>query len=265
MTEPTASDAADQPRRRELGPPVDRLSAAGVAGAKDDAVTGKRVSGPAPGVRPALAEDVHASGSTASDMTPQAVIATWKDDFPTFWPKGSGSTLPCPGSRRAKSPFSISRRCPVSPVKLSTGVLVLYADDESFTFMTPEGHTLSAWITFSARRDGDVTSPRPRHWSDRPTRSTISPTCSAATSQNNKFWQATLHNLATTVGVRRPGRRGPGGVHRREPAMAPLAQRPPQRDAPVRAPDADLARPLAHPTGVTRASVSHRRGLTVAV
>ena len=35
--------------------------------------------------------------------------------------------------------------------------MVLYADDESFTFMTPEGHTLSAWITFSAYRDGDVT------------------------------------------------------------------------------------------------------------
>jgi hypothetical protein len=29
-------------------------------------------------------------------------------------------------------------------------VLVIYADAESFTFMTPEGHALSAWITFSA-------------------------------------------------------------------------------------------------------------------
>ena len=46
---------------------------------------------------------------------------------------------------------------PGAPVKLSTGVMVIYADDESFTFMTPEGHTLSAWITFSAYRDGDVT------------------------------------------------------------------------------------------------------------
>ena len=46
---------------------------------------------------------------------------------------------------------------PGSPVRLSTGVMVIYADDESFTFMTPEGHTLSAWITFSAYRDGDVT------------------------------------------------------------------------------------------------------------
>ena len=35
-------------------------------------------------------------------------------------------------------------------VKLSTGVMVIYSDDESFTFMTPEGHMLSGWITFSA-------------------------------------------------------------------------------------------------------------------
>ena len=39
-------------------------------------------------------------------------------------------------------------------MKLSTGVL-LYADDESFTPMTPEGHMLAGWITFSAgARDG---------------------------------------------------------------------------------------------------------------
>ena len=46
---------------------------------------------------------------------------------------------------------------PGAPVRLSTGVMVIYADEESFTFMTPEGHTLSAWITFSAYRDGSVT------------------------------------------------------------------------------------------------------------
>ncbi len=38
---------------------------------------------------------------------------------------------------------------------LSTGVMVIYADDESFTFMTPEGHMFSGWITFNAyERDG---------------------------------------------------------------------------------------------------------------
>ena len=38
-------------------------------------------------------------------------------------------------------------------VKLSTGVFVLYADEESFTLMTPQGHMFAGWITFSAERD----------------------------------------------------------------------------------------------------------------
>jgi hypothetical protein len=42
-------------------------------------------------------------------------------------------------------------------LKLSTGVLVLYADDESFTLMTPEGHMFAGWITFSATAVGDQT------------------------------------------------------------------------------------------------------------
>jgi hypothetical protein len=36
-----------------------------------------------------------------------------------------------------------------------TGARVIYADDESFTVMTPEGHPESGWNTFSAYRDED--------------------------------------------------------------------------------------------------------------
>ena len=35
-------------------------------------------------------------------------------------------------------------------VPVSTGVMVLYADDESFTLMCPEGHPEAGWNTFSA-------------------------------------------------------------------------------------------------------------------
>ena len=35
--------------------------------------------------------------------------------------------------------------------------MVLYADDESFTLMTPEGHMFAGWITFSAAGDGEAT------------------------------------------------------------------------------------------------------------
>ena len=40
-------------------------------------------------------------------------------------------------------------------VRLSTGVFVLYADEESFTLMTPQGHMFAGWITFSAERASD--------------------------------------------------------------------------------------------------------------
>jgi hypothetical protein len=40
---------------------------------------------------------------------------------------------------------------PGAPV-VSTGVLVLYADDTSFSFISPEGHMFVGMITFSARR-----------------------------------------------------------------------------------------------------------------
>ena len=93
---------------------------------------------------------------------------------------------------------------PGAPVKLSTGVLVLYADDESFTFMTPEGHTLSAWITFSARSDDGVMVAQAQAL-ERPS----DPFDDLAyklggNRQNNKFWQATLANLAKLIGVDAP-------------------------------------------------------------
>jgi len=40
---------------------------------------------------------------------------------------------------------------------MATGVFVLYADEESFTFMTAEGHVLSGWITFSGALEDGVT------------------------------------------------------------------------------------------------------------
>jgi hypothetical protein len=74
----------------------------------------------------------------------------------------------------------------------------------SFTFKTPEGHTLSAWITFSARRGGDVTIAKPEAF-ERPS----DPFDELAymlggNRQNEKSWQATLGNLAKAVGVATP-------------------------------------------------------------
>jgi hypothetical protein len=180
--------------------PVDRLSAAGVAGARDDAVTGKRVSGPLQGFGQ-LWQKTFSVRLDGVDTTPEAVIATWKAHFAEFWPKGQHFYAPLSGIQPGEVGLLELSPVPGTPVKLSTGVLVLYADDESFTFMTPEGHTLSAWITFSARREGKVVVVQAQAL-ERP----ADPFDEIAyklggNRMNNRFWEATLRNLAIMVGV----------------------------------------------------------------
>ena len=72
-------------------------------------------------------------------MSPQEVIAVWKERFATFWPKAGRFYAPLAGIMPGEVALLEVAPMPGSPVKMSTGVLVLYADDESFTFMTPEG------------------------------------------------------------------------------------------------------------------------------
>jgi hypothetical protein len=76
------------------------------------------------------------------------VISTWRRHFPEFWPHGNRFYGPLTGI--APGDVAVLNLAMPGGMKLSTGVLVLYADDESFTLMTPEGHMLAGWITFSA-------------------------------------------------------------------------------------------------------------------
>ncbi len=88
-------------------------------------------------------------------MTPAEVVATWKENFATFWPEKNRFYGPLAGI--APGEVAVLNLSMPGRLKLSTGVLVLYADEESFTFMTPQGHMLAGWITFSAfEEDGDT-------------------------------------------------------------------------------------------------------------
>ena len=168
-----------------------------------DTVTGKRVSGPVQGFGQ-MWQKTFTGRVPAAEHAPEAVVAHWKAAFPTFWPKGSTFYAPLAGITPGEVALFEVPPVPGSPVKMSTGVLVIYADRESFTFMTPEGHTLSAWITFAARREGDVVVASAEAL-ERP----ADPFDEIAyklggNRQNNKFWEATLHNLAIMVGVPTP-------------------------------------------------------------
>ena len=74
--------------------------------------------------------------------------ATWKERFPEFWPEGNHFYAPLTGI--APGEVALLNMALPGKMKLSTGVMVLYADEESFTLMTPQGHMLAGWITFSA-------------------------------------------------------------------------------------------------------------------
>jgi hypothetical protein len=194
---PTSRDAANWAK------PVDRLSAAGLAGAGVDAVTGRRVAGPLQGFGQ-LWQKTFKVRLDGVDVTPQALIGSWKDQFPSFWPSSARFYAPLAGIAPGEVALLDIAPVPGSPVRLSTGVMVLYADDESFTFMTPEGHTLSAWITFSAFRDGDVTIAQAQALERTSDPLDELMYLLGGNSMNNRFWQQTLENLARHHGTASP-------------------------------------------------------------
>jgi hypothetical protein len=182
--------------------PVDRLSTT-ATGAGQDTVTGKRVAGPVQGFGQMWQKtfNVRLDGS---DLTPDALVAHWKERFPTFWPDGAKFYAPLSGIQPGEVALLEVAPVPGSPVKMSTGVMVIYADRESFTFMTPEGHALSAWITFSAFRDGDVTVAQAQALERTSDPFIELSYMFGANRANDRFWEQTLANLARSVGVASP-------------------------------------------------------------
>jgi uncharacterized protein (UPF0548 family) len=79
--------------------------------------------------------------------TPEEVIAAWKTHFPQFQPP-QNRFFPSVAGVAPGEVVLINASLQGMPVQ--TGVLVLYADETSFTLMTPEGHPESGWVTFSA-------------------------------------------------------------------------------------------------------------------
>ncbi len=140
----------DQKLTRDAGnwaKPVDKLAASNVPSGALDTVGGKKVLSPIQGFGK-MWQKTYKVELAGVDVTPQQVIATWKEEFPTFWPRGSQFHTPLTGI--APGEVALLQASLGGGLKLSTGILVIYADEESFTFMTPQGHMFAGWITFSA-------------------------------------------------------------------------------------------------------------------
>jgi Domain of unknown function (DUF1990) len=84
--------------------------------------------------------------------SPVDVVGTWKARFGEFWPKGNKFYPPPAGIAPGEVAVIAGGK---GPTKLSTGVLVMYADETSFAYVTPEGHPFAGTITFSSHVDDD--------------------------------------------------------------------------------------------------------------
>jgi hypothetical protein len=123
------------------------------AGARNLNVAGRRVTSPVQGFGK-MWQKTYTVRLTDPAITPEQVVATWKARFGEFWPRKNWFF----GSLEGIKPGDVAvLNLTMGGMKMVTGVLVLYADERSFTVMTPEGHQFAGFNTFSAHRDGDVT------------------------------------------------------------------------------------------------------------
>lgn len=110
-------------------------------------VTGRRPTSPLQGFGQLWQKTYRLQFEDAA-VSPPTVVKNWKTHFPELWPKGNRFFGSLSGVA-AGDVALINLKMP-GGATLSTGIRVIYADDESFTFMTPEGHMFAAMITFSA-------------------------------------------------------------------------------------------------------------------
>lgn len=128
--------------------PVDRLHVEVTApGHQRGNVEGRRPTGPLQGFGQLWQKSYEV---LVPDASPDVVIATWKANFGAFWPEDSRFQVPPGGIAPGEIALVGGGR---GIARTSTGVRVIYADERSWAYMTPEGHPWAAIITFSASED----------------------------------------------------------------------------------------------------------------
>jgi Domain of unknown function (DUF1990) len=120
--------------------------------AKNINVEGRRVASPIQGFGQ-MWQKTYLVALAGLDHEPSEILTDWQKHFAAFQPPANRFHLPASGMNPGGVALIDSQIARVPMV--STGVMVLYRDDESFTFMTPEGHPEAGWITFSVSKNDD--------------------------------------------------------------------------------------------------------------
>ena len=184
-------------------------------------VKGRRVTSPIQGFGK-MWQKTYQVRLPAETVSAVDLIAMWKLRFPEFWPEGNTFYGPLTGIE----PGEVALLDVTLPgkMKLSTGVLVLYADEESFTLMTPQGHMFAGWITFSAlEAEGHTVAQAQVLMRASDPIFELGLTLGGH-GQEDRFWQRTLIRLAEHYGHRCRGGH-PGGLRRQAAPVVEVAQR----------------------------------------
>lgn len=160
---------------------------------------GRRPTGPVKGFG-SLWRRTYAIRLANSEATPAQVVQVWKERFGSFWPPAGrfyGAEKPIDAGDVAL----LNLAGPVGIV-IATGIRVIYADDESFCFISSEGHMFGGMITFSAYEENGATVAQVQallRASDPIFE--IAVRLGAAVKPEDEFWQGALKNLAAHFGV----------------------------------------------------------------
>lgn len=195
-TEPISS--SDPPRdAKNWARKVDRLTAPDDKAKVGYNVNGRRAVGPQQGFG-RLWQRTYTT-DLGDVVAAQDLISDWKLNFGDYWPGGSvfHNTIAgiAPGDV-APIQVGLASHGP----KLATGIYVIYADEESFTFMTPEGHMFAGMITFSAEEREGATQAEIKILI-RPNDPLWELAWPVARRKEDTFWVGTLTNLAVHYGL----------------------------------------------------------------
>jgi len=155
-----ANPAADTIKQNESAwaKPVEHLEVSDVADeAMNINVEGKHLTGPLQGFGQ-LWQKTYRIRLESAKFSPEEVVKFWKTNLPDLMPENS-KFYPSMDGVQPGEVLVINAKLPGIPggMPVSTGVMILYADHESFAVMTPDGHPESGFNTFSAYQEDGVT------------------------------------------------------------------------------------------------------------
>lgn len=134
--------------------------------------------------------------------TPEEVISTWKENFGEFWYPSNKFYAPAGGIVPGEIAVIGGGK---GPTKVTTGVRVIYADERSWSYMTPEGHPWAAIITFSAHEADDGATVAKVHLLVRANDPLYEVSFKVYASRlEDKIWDHTLTQLAAHFGSTEP-------------------------------------------------------------